>query len=385
MSGKRLEQVRVKNFGPIKDVNLELGDFNVIIGPQATGKSIFLQILKLFQDAGEIKENFKNHNVEVSKLSNNDFLDLYFGNNMHSAMSKKSKFYLEGKQVLFNKIIRQNNLDKFENYFIPAHRGMSLTDGYISQFWDKTDYPYVMKEFTDTTRNILKSSGNIFPNDSKLIAELRDLINQYIYRNSTLKKSEGIINKINLTPKGYKGKEGLPIPVWSAGQREFFPLLVGLYALLPAGKTQRKDDVLTAIIEEPEMGLHPSAVVAVMLVILSLLTRDYQVILSTHSPVVLDIIWGIRKLKDMDGSYSDFKKMFDLPNNQKFEKLFKKLKGKKVELKSFLFQPTDKGTISKDISDLDPGSADDVIAKWGGLVDFTDRISDVVRRMGFRS
>ncbi|HNO27040.1 MAG TPA: AAA family ATPase, partial [Leptospiraceae bacterium] len=256
--------------------------------------------------------------------------------------------------------------------------------GYINNFWGKLDFPYIVKEFTDKTREILKSSDDIFPNSGKLITELRELIDQYIYRGSLLKKKKGIIDSLSLTPKGMKPEEGLPIPVWSAGQREFFPLLVGLYHLLPSGGISRKDFIQTVIIEEPEMGLHPSAVVAVMLVILSLLYRNYQVILSTHSPVLLDVIWGIRKLREFGGTYKDFKEMFDL-HNDRFKHIYGTLSDKKFQMKTYLFHPDEDGTAAKDISELEPGSEDEIIAKWGGLTDFTDRITQTVMKMGSRS
>lgn len=39
------DRIAVENFGPIQEVNVELGDLTVLIGAQASGKSIFLQML----------------------------------------------------------------------------------------------------------------------------------------------------------------------------------------------------------------------------------------------------------------------------------------------------------------------------------------------------
>jgi hypothetical protein len=46
----------------------------------------------------------------------------------------------------------------------------------------------------------------------------------------------------------------------SAAQREFVPLLLGLYWLLPAAKIAKRDKIEWVLIEEVEMGLHPSAI-----------------------------------------------------------------------------------------------------------------------------
>lgn len=65
----------------------------------------------------------------------------------------------------------------------------------------------------------------------------------------------------------------LPIPFWSAGQREFIPLLLGLYHLTPSSRVPQKGKIKTVIIEELETGLHPEAINAVMLTVIELINR----------------------------------------------------------------------------------------------------------------
>jgi hypothetical protein len=88
----------------------------------------------------------------------------------------------------------------------------------------------------------------------------------------------------------------LPTVAWTADQREFVPLLIALYALLPGGKKTKEDPRWVAL-EEPEMGLHPKAILAVMLLVLELLGRGYRVVLSTHHPLVLDVVWGLQRIR----------------------------------------------------------------------------------------
>ena len=47
MSNPRLQ---LKNVGQIHDADIEFSDLTVLVGPQATGKSIFLQFLRLLVD-----------------------------------------------------------------------------------------------------------------------------------------------------------------------------------------------------------------------------------------------------------------------------------------------------------------------------------------------
>lgn len=67
--------IDVKNLGPIERANIVLRDVTVLVGPQATGKSILLQLLKLLTDTGPIRRELKRFNIDWNaKLDN--FLDL---------------------------------------------------------------------------------------------------------------------------------------------------------------------------------------------------------------------------------------------------------------------------------------------------------------------
>jgi|GEM_PF-6242059 len=45
----------LENFGPIARADMEFGDLSILVGPQATGKSIALQMLKLAEEYPAIK------------------------------------------------------------------------------------------------------------------------------------------------------------------------------------------------------------------------------------------------------------------------------------------------------------------------------------------
>lgn len=48
------------------------------------------------------------------------------------------------------------------------------------------------------------------------------------------------------------------------------------------------------------MGLHPQGIIAMGLLILEFLARDRSILVSTHSPVILDLVWAIRELSQID-------------------------------------------------------------------------------------
>jgi DNA repair ATPase RecN len=56
--------LNIKNLGQIKEASLAFGDLTVLVGPQATGKSIALQLLKLMLDAGQVQEEMARYGLD---------------------------------------------------------------------------------------------------------------------------------------------------------------------------------------------------------------------------------------------------------------------------------------------------------------------------------
>jgi hypothetical protein len=165
----------------------------------------------------------------------------------------------------------------------------------------------------------------------------------------------------------------LPFMAWSAGQREFSPLLLGLYWLMPAGKVSRRENLTWVVIEEPEMGLHPKAISAFMALVLELLRRGYRVCLSTHSPQVLDVVWALQTLKRHGGNEKDVLHLLKLPSNPVMRAMATAVLNKSITV--LYFKPS-VGPV--DISNLDLGSDRAEEAGWGGLTEFTADVGDVV-------
>ena len=73
--------LHLKNIGQIKDADIRFGDLTVFVGPQATGKSIALEFLKLVLDLGHVQEQMTRYGLDWSgELPR--FFDAYFGEGM---------------------------------------------------------------------------------------------------------------------------------------------------------------------------------------------------------------------------------------------------------------------------------------------------------------
>ncbi len=348
----------------------------ILVGPQATGKSIFLQIFRLLHDAGAIGEAFRKY-FGIAPASVARFMEMYLGKGTGEA-ARRAKLEVEGSAVSFRSLL-MHKAKPARVFSIPAQRVLALREGITRPFMDfQMDDPFCLREFSDRLHALVQqefASGDVFPRANRLKECLREAIAAHIYPGVRLRNlEEGGPRRLML-----ETKEGarLGYLAWSAGQREFAPLLLGLYWLLPAGARSRREPYEWVIVEEPEAGLHPDAIMAVMGLMLELLVRGYRVLLSTHSPQVLEVAWALSVLRRHGARAKDVQDMLGLYGTGSRVIAEKALQ---CNIRVYFF--TREGE-AVDISGLDPG--DPKIADWGGLAAHSLRIQDVVARVVSRA
>lgn len=382
----RLRKIHLQRVGPIRDADITLSDLSVFVGAQATGKSIALQLLKLLLDSGPIRTRLEAYGVDwEGKLP--AFLDVFLGEGMHGVWCAETRIEMDGQHVDLASLIKKKGPRKDSGclFYIPAQRVLTLRDGWPRPF---SDYgpgdPFTVRHFSDELRMLMegdlgKGAEALFPKSKRLKAEFRDALDEAVFHGFGLR-----VDKVHSQKRlvlGAGGNEApLPFMVWSAGQREFVPLLLGLYWLLPQSGTGRRKGIDWVVIEEPEKGLHPKAVNTVLLLVLELLWRGYRVCLSTHSPQVLDVLWALRVLREKGGSADDVLALFGCKTTPAMIKVAEAALRKTASVHYFRRD----GQI-RDISNLDPGSEDVEEAGWGGLSEFSGRVGDVISRVVSRA
>jgi AAA15 family ATPase/GTPase len=372
--------LKIHNLGQIKEANLTFGDLTVLVGPQATGKSIALQLLKLMVDAGQVQEEMSRYGLDWSGQLPN-FLDVYFGEGMRSIWRNESSIEWEGKAVNLTKLAKRKRKKKEESlFFIPAQRVLALRDGWPRPFTDYTPGdPFAVREFSEKLRVLVEqefgASGDLFPQERRLKKEFRRLLEKHVFSNFHLKVDKFRSQKRLVLGTG-ENSESLPYMVWSAGQREFVPLLLGFYWLMPSTKVSRRGDIQWVVLEELEMGLHPRAISVVLLLAFELVARGYSVCLSTHSPQVLDAVWALKHLRENHANADAFLSIFEASNSQPMQNLARKVMEKIVKVHYFN-RETGQTT---DISNLDTSTEQSGGAGWGGLSEFSGRANAAVAR-----
>jgi hypothetical protein len=379
-----IRRITLQNVGPIRQADVSFGDLTVFVGPQATGKSILLQLVKLELDWAAIHAELRRFNIDWSAKKPGDFIDIYLGSGMRGIWSEQSTLAIDGELRNWTEYARTTKRNKNATlFFIPAQRVMSLLEGRTRTFTEyRSGDPFVLRDFSEKLHNLVQNefgnNPNLFPQDRRLNRSLRAPLEEHVFAGFGLKIDlESFQKRMVLASPTGGGR--LPYLVWSAGQREFVPLLLGLYWLLPPSQAPLRDKLRWVVIEELEMGLHPNAITATMALVLELVSRGYKVCLSTHSPHVLDVIWALQFFKDNAGHVKDVLKIFELASNPSTKKLASAALRK--VFKVYFFR---RGGEVLDISKLDPGSDSPQEAGWGGLSEFSGRVADVVAEVARR-
>lgn len=304
-----MERLIVKNFGPIKEADIELNKYVVLIGDTSTGKSVLAKLIAIFRDSCNIL-NFKH---EVDKIDirkelkryNIDFdtqhceIEYYDGvdsslqlenSNIISLSNKEEGFLLNSFQpqdsVLktiknflpylsmdeINKTITDLFLKRVHSTYIPAERILfSLVGNSLSGLWaNNVALPECYKDFA-AKYEVARKDINSF--------EYKNLGIEYDYNNGI---DTIVLNntKVLLTEA-------------SSGIQSLMPLLLVLdYDVKNDEDDYRNsftvDYTPSFIIEEPELNLFPVKQKKIIdHLVKKVSNKKHKIVITTHSPYIL--------------------------------------------------------------------------------------------------
>lgn len=376
------QNLTLERVGPIVHADVNFGDLTVFVGPQATGKSVLLQFLKLMLDSSSIFHSLKKYGLDWEKKWP-EFFNLYFGEGMQGIWGADSRVSWNGEVISIPNFVRpKKGRAKEKTFFIPAQRVLALSrDGWLRPFGDyKAGDPFTVRDFSEKLRLLMESGlgkgDALFPQAGRLKVEIRKMLDAAVFSGFRLSvERQGPQKRLVLS--GRDQKSSLPFMVWSAGQREFVPLLLGLYWLMPPTSVKKRGSTEWVVVEELEMGLHPKAIAAVLVIVLDLLWRGYRVCLSTHSPHVLDLLWALRVFRDHNAKAQSVLRLFGARETPGMLEVAKEALRKTTTV--YYFDP--KTHTAHDISNLDPSSPKAAEAGWGGLTEFSGRVNEEVARV----
>ena len=140
-----MQKIEIRNFGPIKELNLDIKDFSILIGPQASGKSTVAKTIFFFKSLNDDLVKYFIESVEKNDFSKSigtyaksirqKYLD-YFGASTHLNELHLKYYYTE--RIWISITIETNH--KY------------ITPNFSEQF--KDEFKNLVKEATDFSRSI---------------------------------------------------------------------------------------------------------------------------------------------------------------------------------------------------------------------------------------
>jgi hypothetical protein len=122
--------IRMAQVGPLREAEVSLADLTVLVGPQASGKSIFLQVFKLLLDLEHAAAALGRHGY-VWTPSVPSFLEVFMGEGMGGVWGEDSRVWLDGAaDRLEERLARARRSSREASaFYIPAQRVLGFEGG----------------------------------------------------------------------------------------------------------------------------------------------------------------------------------------------------------------------------------------------------------------
>lgn len=349
------EKIVIKNFSVLEDVELEINKINILIGPQATGKSLIAKLIYFFKNPvitdmvpaiisnqerrkyeATLKENF--NSLFPGYLINRDrfAIDYYYGENRISISNEKDKNFKSMEISYSDNILKGfSHLKKSYN-----KKKLPMIDPSIRQKWDVETFnelsrlfygenrytyfiPALRSIFFHIEKQIFSIIAHRYPSLDFFLAVFGDFFQQIKarYQNNMSPvgidpdlyrlcrealggefKSDGTNDWIAPDPVGNRA---VLLKNSSSGQQELTPMLLALQEL------STYPNYSFTFIEEPEAHIFPETqykIVEIIAGVYNLLKRNTGFFITTHSPYILT---AFNNLIQAENTYRDIKKQFD--------------------------------------------------------------------------
>lgn len=295
-----LKRVSIQNFKSLKDVTLDLQKVNLLIGPNNSGKTNFLKALEFIGPERKSKKYDINEIVFAKNIYNKIVINLVWPSEDDVFDSKVIRFAFDGGELTDT---RGHSQDSQPDEVILGHYlkfPISLSDLEKLKIYkpdpNKLDKPAPVGRgdesvvadasnliaFFDRIRDEYPASfARIKADLAKCVPEFTEINFQNVESTPELVKQFGdkTFKRIGLT----NGKQ--KTIYWADELSEGTLYFIALLCII-----NQPNPPKLLLLEEPEKGIHPRRIFEVVQFIFRLAEeKDVQVIMTTHSPIVVDM------------------------------------------------------------------------------------------------
>ncbi|MDG9874990.1 ATP-binding protein [Pseudomonas juntendi] len=363
--------LKVKDFSCIKTANLEISPLTLIIGPQASGKSVICKLIyfcnatsaEISRYLVELKYDFealtkflsaqfcewfpasawgeRRFNIEfitplyslkISRISTSDKIRVNFS-------EEYASFYRSQIDILKKLPARKRGsttADEEDDFFELEYRSEQLVAEHVTKWFGR--HAIFNQLFIPAGRSFFTSIGKalIAFEHSGILEPLTlsfgrrfSSVREFYSRRSSAARNQIFINLfsdlLGGTPKNDGGKDYLqakdgrliPFAALSSGQQELIPLAMTLHTLFSvrSGGTMnpftQRITKRSVYIEEPEAHLFPKAQSDLVEILASLISkrRVRDLVITTHSPYVLSKFNNLIKAGQLSKTSKDHKSL----------------------------------------------------------------------------
>lgn len=271
-----MERLIVKNFGPLKDVDIELNKINLFIGENGSGKSVLAKVVTIVLD-------LENHSIDEETLFRKfqEYYIGFFSNETIIQFFSKESLLFEIKNKQINSIGRAFK----EEYPMIQHEIKKAQDRIISE--NKLTTQYIPAE-----RNLIALFNKSLT--TLLVAEV-PLPKFLLHFTSEFEKAGNELKELTFLKVKYVNGDGLDRHKVYFNDEEYLSLehsSSGIQSALPLYLTVKyfAQKHQSIIIEEPEQNLFPKAQAETIKYIVEQVSSDNNLFMMTHSPYILSTL-----------------------------------------------------------------------------------------------
>ena len=289
--------LQVKNFGVLKDIDIQLNTTNLFIGDNGSGKSTLAKLITVLTDftidEDEMKKKFQYFNIDF--LKDNSFIQLKKDDEIFLEIKHHELYFFNQRKELVeivnkNIAIKKEFENRLQNAFTEDDFSQLVNQKYRELVTSIKNSIYTLEsKYIPAERNLIslfnQSLSNMIRADIPLPRPLLEFSAHYNSARHEIKeldllnmkyKNENAQDKIY-----YKDGFSLPLEHSSSGIQAALPLYLTLKYF--ASKHEN------IIIEEPELNLYPESQIETVKYMIENRNKS-SLYIMTHSPYILSIL-----------------------------------------------------------------------------------------------